>query len=877
MAERPGPEPIDFPGLAAALLARADSIVPQWLPGGKSAGAEWVCADLQGGEGRSFSVNLNTGRWADFAGDDKGGDLISLYAAMHGLNDGQAARAIMAELGWQRSHAAPVARPRAQASEGDPRPEPPPDIGGEGARPAPVRRKSIWRALVPVPPHAPAPSFEHWERRREDIERTWEYRFDGALYGHVVRFRTSNGGKEILPHTWCVDESDGRGTCRWHWKQWDEPRPLYVPATLLSGDLSLPVVLVEGEKCAQAGHELLGHEFDFVSWPGGGKAWPKAHWGWLMGRAVYLWPDCDAQRFPLNALEREQGADPKSKPIKPEPKQPGVAAMVGIGSHLMAERGCTVFMCRIPKPGEVSDGWDLADAIAQGWDAAQVRAFIRAAVPFRPPDDALRAKSAHTPSKADAGEGEDAAPASNAWIAHLLTSISTGAVKSVRENIVLALDGWPEKRVGGIAECAGLIRYNEFTNNVEKLRPTPWGSRAGDWQEADELMMGDWLLRQHGLPSMARQALEEAVVIVARRHSYHPVRARMEALREQWDGVKRLDTWVQRVCLVEDEWDPREPLQQYLSKAGAWFLMGMVARVMSERRVAGRLAVGPGVKFDYMLVFEGPSSWGKSTLAAVLGGDHFADTGLDVAHKDSLMNIQGILVYEWSELDQLAKQDIGAIKRFISSASDRFRATFDRRPAKYPRQVVFVGTTEEASYLQDHKGNRRFWPVRCTRPPDIDWLRANLEQMLAEAVHRVDALERFWPDRDDQRRLFDPQQMARAIESSIESAIRRYLYDETQKTAIHEPNGALVNELTMQELLNSIGYTIDKQTDAVVKKAGSVLHMLGWEIKRSSRPGRPRVYVRPANHAALLAGASLDSTPPPGHGDGEVRDDVCPF
>jgi hypothetical protein len=106
-----------------------------------------------------------------------------------------------------------------------------------------------------------------------------------------------------------VDESDSRRTCRWHWKQWDAPRPLYVPATLLSAfdhdNVPLPVVLVEGEKCALAGHRLLGHEFDFVTWPGGSNAWAKAAWGWLMGRTVYLWPDADAKRARLSPQERK--------------------------------------------------------------------------------------------------------------------------------------------------------------------------------------------------------------------------------------------------------------------------------------------------------------------------------------------------------------------------------------------------------------------------------------------------------------------------------------------------------------------------------------------------------------------------------------------
>ena len=94
----PERELIDFADLAAGLLQRADALVAAWLPGGTVKGHEYVCADLGGGEGGSLSVNLVTGVWADFSGDERGGDLISLYAAIHNLNQGQAARALMAEL-----------------------------------------------------------------------------------------------------------------------------------------------------------------------------------------------------------------------------------------------------------------------------------------------------------------------------------------------------------------------------------------------------------------------------------------------------------------------------------------------------------------------------------------------------------------------------------------------------------------------------------------------------------------------------------------------------------------------------------------------------------------------------------------------------------
>jgi putative DNA primase/helicase len=304
--------------------------------------------------------------------------------------------------------------------------------------------------------------------------------------------------------------------------------------------------VVEGEKCAQAGHELLGGEFDFVTWPGGGNAWSQADWELLRGRVVYLWPDCDAKRVKLTSAESKANIDPATKPLRPAAKQPGVHSMAAIGALLARDYGCAVYWVPIPEPGAVADGWDVADAIAEGWDAARVRDFIRSALTLELPDAPAR-ETASTPTSAPAGEAGDRPPPPNWWDCLLLTE--KGSVACARENIVMALDGWPDRRVEGIAEARGLIVFNEFSNNVEKTRTPPWGGRAGVWEEQDELDMGAWLAHEHRLPSMSRSTLEEAVLMVSRRHAYHPVRERMLALRGTWDGTKRLRWWFARCCL----------------------------------------------------------------------------------------------------------------------------------------------------------------------------------------------------------------------------------------------------------------------------------------------------------------------------------------
>src|SRR5262245_57931130 len=93
--------PIDFDRIKHAALGSLSLILARWLPGGRRSGHEYVVrnpkrADRMAG---SFSINLRTGRWADFATGDGGGDVISLAAYLFDLSQGEAARRLADMLG----------------------------------------------------------------------------------------------------------------------------------------------------------------------------------------------------------------------------------------------------------------------------------------------------------------------------------------------------------------------------------------------------------------------------------------------------------------------------------------------------------------------------------------------------------------------------------------------------------------------------------------------------------------------------------------------------------------------------------------------------------------------------------------------------------
>lgn len=92
------PAPTDsFEQLNATLLPQLPALVKQWLPAGRAAGTEWTALNPRRHDQRpgSFRVNLRSGRWADFATGECGGDPVSLYAYLFtGGRQGAAARAL---------------------------------------------------------------------------------------------------------------------------------------------------------------------------------------------------------------------------------------------------------------------------------------------------------------------------------------------------------------------------------------------------------------------------------------------------------------------------------------------------------------------------------------------------------------------------------------------------------------------------------------------------------------------------------------------------------------------------------------------------------------------------------------------------------------
>lgn len=417
-----------FKRVAGDALVSARSLLAQWFPDGTwSSPGIFQIGSIDGERGQSLKVWMASGAWKDYNAAARapasGGDLISLRAAQTGISQKEAADEIAAQLGLEVGRPSAPGGPRqadrvghgmqADARSADP----------TSADPAPRPADDVYAAYVPVVP-APddAPRFAAGRmspmifnpRQAGDPRRrsgqfapslVHEYRdAAGGLIGCVLRRdfeRRGRAEKETPFVMWCV-RPDGQ-------QQWCRRRPsdggggklpLY-GLDLLAARPDDPVLVVEGEKAADAGRRLAGDAYVVIGWPGGGNSVKFADWSPLAGRSVTLWPDADKKVWP-DGHEDAGG-------IRPASKQPGAIAMGAVADHLRRARAADIRIVDVSDARLSADGWDLADGEAEGWTAAHVIAYIAAhAAPY---DASGGAAEGHSPGGAATENGAAADPA----------------------------------------------------------------------------------------------------------------------------------------------------------------------------------------------------------------------------------------------------------------------------------------------------------------------------------------------------------------------------------------------------------------------------------------------------------------------------------
>jgi predicted P-loop ATPase len=776
---------------------RRDNPLSAYLPARgvdlKKNGREWrACCPLHAEKSPSFTVYQGRKGHQLFRcfGCDASGDVIEFVSRFDGVPFADAC----AILGGQRT---------------------PPDTRPERvALSAAVDPYADWRASPP-PPDAPplvagqrTPPIFNPKSEEKPVTHyrptlVHPYRFaSGKVYAYVLRVDIE--GKKLTPCVaWCRNDKTGQeGWCHYTLAA---PRRLYGLQDLTARP-EAPVVVVEGEKCADALAAALPDHV-VVTWSGGGKAAGKTDWSPLAGRDVVIWPDAD-----------EEG----ERTVEGWNGKPGLLDLIPARA-------------RVARPAAgAPKGWDCADAIAEGWTGERCAAWLDGMGAIQEPTAELRTVAQERPEPA--AEPEPAprpkprpVPGTN------VVAIAGGNVPGTgfdwRADLKFDKHGQPEKKNNRNwylftlhhPKFAGIFALNAFTQQIVVRRRPPWDPGTGTWQERalsdnDVTRCAMELDRyETGDLQVSPEGMGRTISAVAEAERFNPVADYLRCL--QWDGVDRLyggdvqDGWL---C----HYFGAEPLTYHRTVGMRWLVAG-AARALTE---------GTSVeKVDTMLILEGPQGFYKSTalevLATLNGQRLYTDSIEALAGKDAALQTNGVLIVEIPELNGMGSRNVDGVKKWMSSKVDRYRPPYGKNVIEAPRRFITAGTVNPSGpgYLHDATGARRFWPVMCGKPCDLQALERDRDQLWAEAVHRFLAGEQWWltpaevPDAEyQQSRRYHDDPWAGRLDAILRDA----------------------HEVTLQDCFEAIQMPLHRAGSEDKRRVSDHMKTRGWPIVRDERGER---------------------------------------
>lgn len=379
--------------------------------------------------------------------------------------------------------------------------------------------------------------------------------------------------------------------------------------------------------------------------------------------------------------------------------------------------------------------------------------------------------------------------------------------------------GWERDRAGklksnsykntrlAIDEIRIEARYDEFHD-----RKTLGGEFKGELSDASARRVRDAIISKFGFDP-GKGNVQEGLEYACETNRFDPVLEYLNGLA--WDRTPRIDRLLPVYMGADDT-----PLNRAF---GRKTLLAAVRRVRE-----------PGCKFDTMLVLEGEQGSGKSSAVQILARqkENFSDAPIKWDDPKAQQEaVTGVWIFEVGELTGLRKADVEHVKNILSRSVDSARPAYGRFRVDKPRRCIFIGTTnggEQAGYLNDHTGNRRFWPVR-TGEIDLEALERDRDQLWAEAA----LLEQF-----GEELTIDPSLYADAAEQQDRRRVRDP-WDDVFANVRGERGNGVERIGTAELLLEQLSMKPGQMTSAIYARLAVVMNRLGWSGPKDIRVRYP--------------------------------------
>ncbi len=639
---------------------------------------------------------------------------------------------------------------------------------------------------------------------------------DGRLTGYVIRVDIGEGRKITPAILWMTGHDGFEG---WSHGSMPEPRPIYGLDRIAAAP-GKQILVVEGEKCADVAAAALP-ELAAASWCGGSSAIAKTDWTPLAARRMVLWPDAD---------------------------EPGRKAMQELAG-LLHGLGCRVKL--IDPDDDHPKGWDIADAIRDGWTTARLLEYAKARARdwtglteeeragLEEPEvlisQTMRPSSVRSPPPMvgalaiDSGqEGQEGGQRTTRETVGNITSLRGDPIPKPDElddyrskfitdehgKIAAKIDNNFVWMLRGNPATRGIFAFNTMENRIFLMARPPWDTTDGDWQ-ARPLLENDVGQAQLWLQNLALRPrypeTRNAIKLVANYTRYNPVVDYLNGL--EWDGCPRLQggAW-------EGDMVPSLAVE-YLGTPdneifGTFVTKWHVAAVARMLR--------PGIKVDTMIVLEGQQGKYKSTylrtMSTIHGHEYFASDVGDISNAGSVMLLQGCWIIEIAELAGVNRKEIDIVKSWLSRTTDRYVPKYEGEPREVPRNYIVAGTHNPSGhgYLKDPTGARRFWPVPITKV-DMARVEHDRDQIWAEAVTLYRGGMKWY--------------LTEAEEQQAAAVTGERTIEDIWGPRIDEVTSGM-SRVTVQAVAQAMALPIAQQTELTTKRISEHLRSVGWEQRR---------------------------------------------
>lgn len=246
--------------------------------------------------------------------------------------------------------------------------------------------------------------------------------------------------------------------------------------------------------------------------------------------------------------------------------------------------------------------------------------------------------------------------------------------------------------------------------------------------------------REFGI-KYSKNRMDDAITFIAHKRAVNLPAMYMKSL--PYDGERHIPKLLPKYLGAEN------------TKLNAWImehmLVGMVKRVFN-----------PGCKFDELMVLTGIQGVGKTSFIEKLAlfSEWYCSLN-NIKGKDAVSNLVGKVVVELEEFVALRNaKSADEAKLFISARTSTVRLPYERFFADVKRTCILIATTNDATFLGDFSGERRYLPVKVNSE--------NIELPIMYDVEKFPILENI--TREEHRNIVQHD-----FEGAIAEAV--YLYE----------------------------------------------------------------------------------------------------